>query len=92
MGIDNRAVVIVGLSVDELGLSEDEVHDLLAEGLDFASPYYDSRWEECALGYVLMETYSFGELKYTVDESWAREQFKARFGKEPKTWLALHIT
>lgn len=38
MGIDNSAVVIVGLSVDELGLSEDEVYDLLSEGLDYASP------------------------------------------------------
>lgn len=92
MGIDNSAVVIVGLSVDELGLSEDEVHDLLNEGLEYASPYYDSPTREWVVGSILADTYSFGELKYTVDESWAREQFKARFGKEPKTWFALHIT
>ncbi len=92
MGFDNSAVVIVGLSVDELGLSEDEVHDLLNEGLEYASPYYDSPTSEWALGYILMDTYSFGELKCQYDELKLRTQFKARFGKEPKTWLALHIT
>lgn len=92
MGTDNSAVVIVGLSVDELGLSEDEVHDLLNEGLEYASPYYDSPTSEWALGYTLMDTDSFSELKYSGDELELRKQFKARFGKEPKTWLALHIT
>ena len=92
MGTDNSAVVIVGLSVDELGLSEDEVHDLLNEGLEYASPYYDSPTSEWALGYTLMDTYSFSELKYEYDELKLRAQFRDRFGKEPKTWLALHIT
>ena len=92
MVIDYRAAVIVGLSVDELGLSEDEVHDLLNEGLEYASPYYDSPTSEWALGYILTETYSFSELKYQYDELKLRAQFRDRFGKEPKTWLALHIT
>lgn len=92
MGIDYRAVVIVGLSVDELGLSKDEVHDLLSEGLDYASPYYASPPSEWALGYILTETYSFSELKCQGDELKLRKQFTERFGKEPRTWLALHIT
>ena len=92
MVIDYRAAVIVGLSVDELGLSEDEVHDLLYDGLEYASPYYDSPASEWALGYILTETYSFSELKYQYDELKLRAQFRDRFGKEPKTWLALHIT
>ena len=92
MGIDNSAVVIVGLSVDELGLSEDEVWDLVNDGLDWASPYFDAPWEECVLGYTLVETYSFSELKYEHDELELRKQFTDRFGKEPRTWLALHIT
>lgn len=92
MGIDYSAVVIVGLSVDELGLSEDEVWDLVNEDLEYASPYYDSPTREWVVGSILVDTDSFSELKYSGDELELRKQFKARFGKEPKTWLALHIT
>lgn len=95
MGIDNKAILLVGLPVESVDVDEDMFYDELEPaGWVCASPYYDAEFSECVIGIPLKTTRA--NRGFTSFPEWpATEEvfrlFEETLNEKPSIVLALHI-
>lgn len=106
MGIDTRAVIVVGYTYDEIH----EVYQKCEEptevvdgyfyawcednDLEMISPYYDANNENCLFGTVIFTTgdYQFGELNVgQLDIIDAEQELIDKFGEAPSVFLSPRV-
>jgi len=87
MSVDYRAVIIVGLPKDELGLEYNEIEDA---GLEFVPRYYDA--QDGIVGIVVCESgdYSYEEIAPDLTDAicQADKTFTDATGKDGKLYLS----
>lgn len=77
MGIDTRAIIVVGLPYDELS---DDLRDKLADigeldGIESVSPYFDASHDDCVFGITVHQTGDYccsdlpGDLTHLIEEA-----------------------
>lgn len=77
MGIDTRAIIVVGLPYDELG---DDLRAKLADvgelyGIESVSPYFDAPSDDCVFGITVHQTDDYscadlpGDLTHRIEEA-----------------------
>lgn len=106
MGIDTRAVVVVGYTYDEIHEVYDKWEESTDEGdchfyewcednkLEMISPYYDANNENCLFGTVIFTTgdYQFGELNVgQLDIIDAEQELIDKFGEAPSVFLSPYV-
>lgn len=106
MGIDTRAVIVVGYTYDKIK----EVYDKWEESTDAGgchfykwcedneletiSPYYEASYDYCLFGTVIFTTgdYQFGELNVgQLDIIDAEQELMDKFGEAPSVFLSPHV-
>ena len=101
MGIDTRAVIVVGYTYDEIY----EVYQKCEDAVDFnywcednklemISPYYDANSENCLFGTVIFTTdnYQFGKLNVgQLDIIDAEQELMDKFGEAPSVFLSPYV-
>ena len=102
MGVDTRAVIVVGYTYDEIY----EVYQKCEHDIDFnywcednklemINPYYDADSEKCLFGTVIFTTgnYQFGELNVgQLDIIGAKQELIDKFGKAPSVFLSPYVS
>lgn len=102
MGIDARAVIVVGYTYDEIY----EVYQQHEDDIDFhywyndndlerISPYYDASSEDCLFGTVIFTTggYRFGILNVgQLDIIDAEQELIDKFGEAPSVFLSPYVS
>lgn len=94
MGIDTSAVLMVGLSSEELAGGCDYYYEVLEEkGLSNISPYYDADYDSCNIGIVIESSPDYQSSE--VDEETllsrineAKEKFFTVTGKSGKLFIS----
>ena len=92
MGIDNKAILLVGLPVEIVVVDEDMFYDKLEPaGWVCASPYYDAEFSKCVIGIPLKTTSGFMSFSDwpSVEEAFCL--FEETLGEKPNIILAVHI-
>ena len=103
MGIDTRAVIVVGYTYDKIKEVYDKWEESTDAGdchfyewcedndLEMISPYYDANSEKCLFGTVIFTTvdYQFGELNVgQLDIIDAEQELIDKFGEAPSVYLS----
>ena len=106
MGIDTRAVIVVGYTYDEIHEVYDKWEESTDAGdchfyewcedndLEMISPYYDADSEKCLFGTVIFATgnYQFGKLNVgQLDIIDAEQELMGKFGKAPSVFLSPYV-
>ena len=100
MGIDTSAVLIWGVPYEELEYDEEEYDDFYEYteelGFDYASPYYDSDYEQRIYGVWVAWSRDYShfditdEITLRIEE--AKKAFKEKTGLEGRLYISPHIT
>lgn len=106
MGIDTRAVIVVGYTYDEIKEVYDKWKASVDAGdyhfykwcednkLEIISSYYDAVYSDCLFGTVIFATgnYQFGKLNVgQLDIIDAEQELMGKFGKAPSVFLSPHV-
>ena len=86
------AVLMVGLSVKELGISEDDFwNDIEPQGFIRTQPWYDAGWESCFVGVPIVQALTKRVLTSWPDTNDSIKYFEKVFGKTPQVLLIVHV-
>ena len=92
MSVYTEAVLMVGLSVKELGISEDDFwNDIEPQGFIRTQPWYDADWESCFVGLPIAQTEIKKVLTSWPDTKVSIGKFEKVFGKTPQVLLTVHV-
>jgi hypothetical protein len=101
MGVDTRAVIVVGYTYDEIYSVFNEIEDDIDftdwcedNELESISPYYDASREDCLFGTVIFTTgdYQFGELNVSqLDIIDAEQELTDKFTEAPSVFLSPYV-
>lgn len=92
MGIDHKAVLMVGLPVKELGISEDDFwNDSEPQGFVRTQPWYDCSWNYSFIGVPLVQSSNNKVLTSWPDPTDSISHFEKVLGKKPQVLLTLNI-
>ena len=92
MSVDTTAVLMVGLSVEELGISEDDFwNDIEPQGFIRTQPWYDAGWEDCFIGLTIAQASTKKVLTSWPDTTASVSHFEKVLGKKPQVLLTLDI-
>ena len=102
MGIDTRAVIVVGYTYDEIHEVYQECEDAVDfnywsedNKLEMISPCYDANSEDCLFGTVIFTTgdYQFGELNVDqLDILDVEQELIDKFGEAPSVFLSPYVS
>ena len=107
MGIDVRAVIVVGYTYDEIYTSYEKWKETVDAGdchfyewvedndlICYVSPYFDAPYEDCLFGTVIFTTgdCQFGELNVgQLDIIDVEQELMDKFGKAPSVFLSPYV-
>ena len=92
MSMEFKAVLMVGLSVEELGISEDDFwNDIETQGFIRTQPWYDAGWEDCFIGLTIAQASTKKVLTSWPDPTDNIDYFEKVLGKTPQVLLTLDV-
>lgn len=102
MGIDTRAVIVVGYTYDEIysvfNEFEDDIdfHDWYNDNdLESISPYYDASYDDCLFGKGIISTGDYSYETLDINELVTKdiiEELADKFGKIPSVFLSPYVS
>lgn len=92
MSMEFKAVLMVGLSVQELGISEDDFwNNIEPQGFIRIQPWYDAGWGSCFVGLPIAQAVTKRVLTSWPDPTDNIDYFEKVLGKTPQVLLTLDI-
>ena len=92
MSVYTEAILMVGLSVKELGISEDDFwNDIEPQGFIRTQPWYDCSWNYSFIGIPLIQSSNNKVLTSWPDTTDSVSHFEKVLGKKPQVLLTLNI-
>lgn len=106
MGVDTRAVIVVGYTYDEIHEVYDKWEESTDAGdchfyewcedneLEMISPYYDANSEKCLFGVSIQSTRDYDYATLNIDDQEIEDisqKYFSKFGKYPKTFLSPYV-